>query len=225
MLNFVDGRVPTAPSRADRDIPVASKGHCTAFAALGDGSGGTACFQAESHLELCHLMFLRGLPEVVDLREQVRFDYGHQNEATHFFDIFAVFRDGTRVAYTVKPTVRLRSGRFLEEMQVVAHWVKRKRFADNVCLLTDRDLDQVQRHNAKILSAPIAPDPDAECAVRDIAKGLRGAVSIREVVLATGLEERAHRAALSLIRAGELVLAKHERITPTALVTWKGSQK
>lgn len=225
MYGFSDGRELPSPSRAERDIPVASKGHCTAFAVIGNGQGGTQRVQAESYLELCHLMFLNSLPEVVDLREQVRFDYGRRDENTHFFDMFATFRDGTRIAYTVKPTVRLESGRFLESMQLVAHWVKRKRFADNVCLLTDRDLDQVQLHNAELLSAPIASDTDAETAIRGTAAELQGAVSIRELVRATGLEQRAYRSALRLIRTGELALAKHERITPTTLVTWKGTQQ
>ena len=61
MFGFSDGRRLPAPSRADRDIQIASKGHCTAYAVLGNGADDARRVQAESYLELCHLMFLNSL--------------------------------------------------------------------------------------------------------------------------------------------------------------------
>ena len=62
---------------------------------------------------------------IVDLQEQVRFPYGAQDEREHVFDVVATRTTGSRIAYTIKPEVRLRSGRFLAEMQTVAYWVPR----------------------------------------------------------------------------------------------------
>jgi hypothetical protein len=68
------GRVLPAPSRAERKVTSASKGHCIGFAVLGRGAG--VRMQAESHLELNHLYLLNADPAIADLREQVRFCYG-----------------------------------------------------------------------------------------------------------------------------------------------------
>jgi hypothetical protein len=136
-----EGIILPAPSRAERNIAVASKGHCTAHLVLGDGAG--VRVQAESHLEACHFFFLNADPETSEMQEQVRFQYGRNDERMHIFDVVVTLKSGARIAYTIKPAIRLRSGRILEEMQTVAWWVGKKRFADDVRLLTDADLDEV----------------------------------------------------------------------------------
>ena len=80
----------------------------------GDGPGRR--IKAESHLEPTQLLLLNADPSVVDLREQVLFRFGPRDASDHFFDVVATRRCGTRFAYTVKPEVRLRSGRFLPKM-------------------------------------------------------------------------------------------------------------
>jgi hypothetical protein len=210
-----------APSRADRNVANASKGHCVAFAVLGDGAG--VRMQAESHLELSHLFILNADPEIADLREQVRFRFGPRGaERDHVFDVVATRRDSTRIAYTVKPEVRLASGRFLAEMREVAWWVARTRFAAEVRLLTDADVDPVALHNGRLIAAVREADPEAEAAARKAAAGITGAVSLRDLTVATGLEARGYRALLRLIRTGALETTRREAITPTTLVQRKG---
>jgi len=80
-----DGRVLPAPSRADRNIHAASKGHCTAFAVLGRGA--RTRVQAESKLELDHLRLQASRPDVADIREQVLFLFGRRDEGSHVFDM------------------------------------------------------------------------------------------------------------------------------------------
>ena len=62
-------------------------------------------------------------------------------------------------AHAVKPEVRLASGRFLAEMREVAWWVAKTRFAAEVRLLTDADVDPVALHNAKLIAAARRDDP------------------------------------------------------------------
>lgn len=84
-----------APSRAERNIASASKGHCTVHAVLGDGAG--VRMQAESHLEFCHFLVLNADRSIVDLQEQVRFRYGAHNEREHVFDVVATRTTGSRI--------------------------------------------------------------------------------------------------------------------------------
>lgn len=215
-----EGRVLPAPSRADRNVQNSSKAHCTAFVVLGDGAG--IRMQAESKLELDHLKAQVDRRDVADVREQVRFRFGHRDEVTHVFDMVVTMTCGTRTAYTVKPEVRLVSGRFLDEMQTVAWWVRKRRFADSVRLLTEADLDPVAGHNANINAALRDVDAEAEDAARNMARTLRGVASIRELTGRLGLEARGYRALLRLIRHGELGPVSPQRITPCTLVEWKG---
>ncbi len=210
-----------APSRAERRIAAASKGHCTAHAVLGDGAGRR--FQAESHLELSHLFILNAIPTVVDLREQVRFRYGPADAREHVFDMVATWTSGARIAYTVKPEGRLASGRFLAEMGVVAWWVREKRFADDLRLLTDADVDPVDLHNARVVAAVRDADPEADAAARRATDGLVGGLALRDLTISTGLEARGYRALLRMIRTGGLRPVRKERITPLTLVLRTGA--
>ena len=213
-----------APSRADRNVANSSTWHCTAYAVLGDGAG--VRMQAESHLELSHLFILNADPDIADLREQVRFPYGLPGaERAHVFDAVATRRSGVRIAYTVKPEVRLHSGRFLEEMREVAWWVRETRFAGEVRLLTEADVDPVTLHNAELIAAVREADPEAETVARAAVEALVGAVTLRALTLATGLEARGYRALLRLIRTGALEMARQEAISPLTLVQRTGGVK
>jgi len=215
-----DGRVLPAPSRADRNIQAASKGHCTAFAVLGLGAGTRV--QAESKLELDHLRLQASRPDVADIREQVLFLFGRRDEGSHVFDMVVTLTSGTRTAFTVKPEAELASGRFVEKMQRIAWWVHQRGFADAVRLLTDADLDPVAQHNANIDAALRDLDDAADSAARGLVRALRGVASIRDLTGRLGLEERGYRALLRLIRQGELSPVSRQCITPCTLVEWKG---
>lgn len=220
---FSEGRVLPAPSRADRNVQNASKGHCIAFAVLGAGSG--TRMQAESKLELDHLKTQFNQCDVADVKEQVRFEFGHRNEFEHYFDMVVTKTSGDRIACTVKPEVRLESGRFIDEMQTVAWWVKKRKFAQSVRLLTEADLDPVARHNANINAALYDEDAQADQTARLVARELRGVVSLKDLTDRTGLQARGYRALLRLIRHGDLGPSSPQRITPSTLLEWKGDTK
>ncbi len=225
MSNYSEGRTLPEPSSADRNIQISSKGHCTAHAVLRNGNAPPRRFAAESYLELCHLVQQNARPEVADLREQVLFTYGPCNKEKHFFDMVVTLRDGERIAYTVKPEVRLTSGGFLDEMAGVAHWVERKGFASSVRLLTEADLDPIEMHNAQLLSGLEDDDTEAVAVARDAACRIHGAVRINDLTIQIGLVERGYRALLLLLSIGDLRTAHRERIRPHTLVQWKGSRQ
>lgn len=218
-----EGYMLPAPSSADRRIANASAGHCTGFMVLGAGAG--VRVSAESLTEQRLQKILDARPDVAGIREQVRFTYGYRNEHDHYFDILVTTTAGERIACTVKPEVRLASGRFVDEMQTVAWWVQKKKFAQSVRLLTDADIDRVQLHNANLNAALHDADPEAEAAARAVVGALRGAVAIKVLSDRIGLGARGHQAVLRLIARGELCPVRHERITPQTLVERKGHCK
>lgn len=208
-------------SRADRDVPAASAGHCTGHSIFGDGDG--VRMQAESWLELCHLFLLNAMLNVAQLQEQVRFFYGWdpKHPSQHVFDVIATLTCGTRIAFAVKPEVRLVSGRFMAELQEVAWWANQTRFVDEVRLLTEADIDPVDLHNARIIAAVRAPDPWADDAALQAVSTLRGARTLRDLTHELGMAARGYRALLRLIRRGVLRPMRREAITPSTLVLRK----
>ena len=209
------------PSAAVRNVPMASAGHCTTNIVLGDGPG--VRMQGESMLEMRHQLILNGRRDVASIQEQVRFFYGWNPKKPdeHVFDMVVTMRDGQVIAYAVKPEIRLKSGRFLKEMQEVAWWVRHKGFADDVRILTDADINRVTLHNAQMFAVMRnSPDPDAMAAARRVVSRIPvgGGVTLRALTIETGLEARGYRALLRLLREGVLEPLKPEAITPTTLV-------
>lgn len=209
------------PSAAVRNVPMASAGHCTTSAVLGDEEG--IRVQGESLLEMRHQLILNARRDVARIQEQVRFFYGwNPNKPDeHVFDMVVTMRDGQVIAYAVKPEIRLKSGRFLKEMQEVAWWARHKGFADDVRILTDADIDRVALHNAQMFAVMrSSPDPEAMASARQVVMGIPvgGGMSLRALTIQTGLEARGYRALLRLLREGVLETLKPEAITPTTLV-------
>lgn len=201
-------------------MPAASSAHCTGFAVLGAGHG--VRMQGESALEINCLYILNTINNIEEMREQVRFFFGWnpKKQKQHVFDIMVTLTGGERIAFAVKPEIRLVSGKFEAEMQEVAWWVYEKDFADDVRILTDADLDPVEMHNAKVLAAVREPDPEADTAARVALRNLPagGGQSLRELTLATGMGARGHRALIRLMRTGEAHLQTYERIGPAAVI-------
>lgn len=208
------------PSKADRKIAGASSHHCVAHTVLGDGVG--VHTQAESLLELNNQFLLNAMPNVVELQEQVRFYYGWdpKNQKQHIFDVVVSLDCGSRVAFAVKPEVRLQSGRFETEMQEVAWWVYERDFADDVRIMSEADINPVDLCNAKILASVREADPEADALALEVVRHLptRGGQSLRDLTLSTGMAARGYRSLIRLIRSGVLRLQQHEVISPKTVV-------
>lgn len=207
-------------SQADRKVVKSSPAHCTSHVVLGDGEG--VVMQGESYLELCHLFLLNSMSNVAHLKEQALFLYGWdvENPKKHYFDAFATLDDGHRIAFAVKPEIRLRSGRVYREMSEIAWWVQEFDFADEVRLLTGRDVNEIDLQNAKILAAVREPDPEADTAAfQALCAAPEGAgQSLRDLTLATGMNARGYRAALRLVRNGIARSLRREKLGPQSIL-------
>lgn len=217
-IYFQDGfRLPD-PSRAERNIPRASAGHCTAHTVIGDDHG--VRVQAESWLELYVIHSLASRQDVVDLREQVRFRYGWNpgKLREHIFDVLVTTRDARTIACAIKPAKRARSEEFQATMREVAWWVRETGFADEVRQITDADFDPIEVGNAMALCAVAGADPDGDEAAARVAADLVGIRSLRDLTGETGLGARGYRSLIRLFRKGLLELVSHELIGPDARV-------
>ena len=219
-LNSSCGIALPGPSQADRDVPAASAGHCTTISVFGDGPGYR--MQGESGLELNSQYVLNVMPDVVKLQEQVRFHYGWdpKKPKERIFDVMATLNCGSVIACTVKPEVRLVSGKFIADMQEVAWWVEELGFADDVRLITDADLDPIDLSNAKIFAAVRAVDLVADEVALHVLESLpeRSVRSLRDLTIDTGLQARGYQALIRLLRKRYLRSVNHEVICPTTIV-------
>lgn len=203
-------------SRAERNVPLASTAHCTLQSVLGQDAG--TRFQSESLLEYRHKLVLNSRPDIADMREQVRFRYGRLDQREVVFDIMVTKTGGRRIVYSVKPERRLQSGRHIAEMQAVTWWVLERDFADEVCILTEADLDPVELHNAQIYAAVREADPEVDAAARVLVAGLIGERKLRDLTEDLGQGARGYRALLRLLRDRVLRCLDNARITPEAFV-------
>lgn len=216
-------KLPTA-SMADRKVAHASKGHCTAFAVLGDDEGYRV--QAESHLELCNLLVLNARSDVKCLKEQALFNWDDDGQARcHYFDVLAFLKSGDRIAYTVKPAVRAASDRFLREMQTIAGQALKQRFCEEVRLVTEKDINKIEYRNAAIYAAVRDPDPEAEAVAMATIAVLTGSATLRDLSIKTGMGARGYRALIRLIRTRHLEQVSHELISPNVHVRPSGDKK
>lgn len=235
MLDNQGGIHLPLPSRAQRAIPAASSAHCTAQAVLGNGQGIRT--DAESWLELCNLHLLNAKQDVAELREQEVFSFGWDPEdlEDHIFDVVATLTSGLRIAYTVKPEVRLNSRpgnrnkngeryddrTFMEKMGQVTWWATEySQLYHDVRLVTEADINQIDLRNAQVFAAVREPDDEADAIAFAVVKAIpaEGGRSLRDLTIETGLQARGYRALIRLMRSGMLRAIQHEIIRPTTVV-------
>ena len=139
-------------------------------------------------------------------------------QKTHRFDYLAELRNGSRVAFAVKPEDRAASLNFVATLQAIKRDMPES-FADKIVLVTERERPRVSVRNAEILNFfRRCPDPEADDVIADLVGRLHGEVPIEELIEKSGLGARAFRAAFRAIYAGTLVANTHENITYSSIV-------
>ncbi len=203
--------------RTSRKMAKGRREHFTGQFTFGSDEGRT--MDVESHTELCVALVTIARREVVDLEHQVPFEWVDPNgkTATHHFDFRAVMADGRRRAIMVKSEYRRRQSKVQDELAQIAAQVTPD-FADDVVVMTERDIDPVEYFNAEIMHEMRRPDPEADASARRVVGEIVASVQIQDLVEATGLGARGFRAVVRLIRAHELELVMKMRIAHEAYV-------
>ena len=214
----IDNDTLPSPPDAARPISPKSKGHFTGHLIVGDGGG--RVLEVESHLEMTIALILSMRPDVADLENQVPFRWKCAQTSkwkTHFFDFRVNKLDGSRTAIIAKRSKKLACEEFRAESLEIARQITTD-FADQVTIMTERDIDPVELHNAAFLHGLREVDPEADSAARRFLARTVGAVPVRDIVAAVDLAGRGFRAVGRLVRNKELELLRKERLAMDTLV-------
>lgn len=218
MMEMPDGGI-TMPERVQtaRKTAVGAREHQTGQVTIGPDEGYTMGY--DSNTEMKCMLVLLARPEVAGIESQVPFSWLDAEGKTrkHYFDFRVLMTDGKRVAVMVKSEHRRNQPKVQNELADVAARVPRS-FADEVVVMTERDIDPVEYFNAEMMHEMRRPDHDADAIARRLLGEIVGAVRIQELVDAIGLGARGFRAVVRLLRSHELELTLNVRITHEAYV-------
>lgn len=218
MMQMVDGGL-VMPERlkTTRKMAKGRREHFTGQFTFGSDEGRT--MDVESHTELNVALVTIVRPDVVDLEHQVPFQWVKPDgkPATHHFDFRVVMVDGKRRAIMVKSEYRRRQTKVQDELAQIAAQVTPD-FADEVVVMSERDLDPIELFNAEIMHEMRRPDPEADASARRVVGEIVASVQIMDLVEAVGLGARGFRALVRLIRSHELELIDKVRIAHEAYV-------
>lgn len=175
-------------------------------------------YDSTGELGVFHYAFARR--DVVDVREQQEAIY--RDDAgmirRHYFDAILTMRDGTRKAVSYKPHRRAEALNFAAYLVDLAERIS-PAVADEIVLLTERDLPRATLHNAALLhDCRRDPPGEADAAVLAVLDRITGQISVAHLRDATPYEGEAFRAIVRLIGSGDLVAQGNDRICGDTLV-------
>jgi len=218
MMIMADGGVKM-PVRLQttRKIAKGRREHFTGQFTFGSDEGWTMAIESNTELRVALVTIARS--DVVDLENQVPFAWVKPDgkPGTHFFDFRVLMADGKRRAIMVKSEYRRRQAKVQRELEQIAAQVTRD-FADEVVVMTERDVDPVEYFNAEMMHEMRHPDPEADAAARRVMGEIVASAQIQDLVEAIGLGARGFRAVVRLIRSHELELNNKVRIAHEACV-------
>ena len=200
-----------------RKIAKGRRNHFTGQFTFGPDEGET--MDVESNTELRVALVTLARSDVVGLENQVPFEWiGPDGKtATHHFDFRVLMANGSRKAIMVKSEYRRLQAKTRLELAQIAAQVTPD-FADEVVVMTERDVDPVEYFNAEIMHEMRHPDFEADAAARAAMVEMVATAQIQDLVDRIGLGARGFRAILRLIRSYELELVNKVRIAHEACV-------
>lgn len=173
----------------------------------------------ESNTELRVALVILARPGVVALENQVPFPWKQPNgnTATHHFDFRVLMVNGARRAVMVKSEYRRQQSKVRRELELIAAQVPTE-FAEEVVVMTERDLDPIELFNAELMHEMRRPDFEADAGARRVINSLVATAQIEALVSAIGLGARGFRAIVRLIRSHDLELVGNSRISHDAYI-------
>ncbi|MDX8355576.1 hypothetical protein [Cognatiyoonia sp. IB215182] len=139
------------PYRGHRKINPRSRGSSRIFPVwLDPETGRPRKYGADSQVEYHNLALTLLAPDTVQVHEQfgpVSFVQPDGHPGKHYFDLLVTKADGHRVGIAVKPTERLKSGRFIRELESIQKTMSSD-IADEVRLVTEVCFSRADAFNA-----------------------------------------------------------------------------
>ncbi|MCJ2094390.1 hypothetical protein MKK67_18100 [Methylobacterium sp. J-072] len=179
-------------------------------------------YESSGELGFFHYALARG--DVVDIREQQEAIY-RDNEGSirrHYFDAILTMYDGTRKAVSYKPHRRAGAISFEAYLADLAGRIS-PAIADEIVLITERDLPRATLHNSALLhDCRRDPPGDADAAILAVLANITGQISVANLRDATAYAGEAFRAIVRLIGSGRVVAQGDGRISGGTLVRAAG---
>ncbi|EPX80948.1 hypothetical protein thalar_00393 [Litoreibacter arenae DSM 19593] len=178
------------------------------------GSNPGRLVQLDSELEYKVALVLLAKPDFADLHDQVRFRWiDHTGKScSHFFDFINISKSGERTGVIVKEASALKSERLQRKIGMISEQAVTG-FVDRVIVVTQRDINPVDLHNAKLLHEVRHADPEADQVAEAVTSDLIGAATLADLTAMMKMGSRGFRALARLIRQQTLVLQNHEVVS------------
>lgn len=218
-LENLRGRFNPAPSRAVRPVPKSSKGHFVGSFVF-EGVHGPQRLDYASMTEHNAGMCLIYRPDFLDLEEQLaalHFTLPDGKPSRHFFDFRFTQKGGRRICISVKPERIAVTPGYRAMMAEV-----KKAAIGNICeavaTITERNIDPVELHNAKLFHDARRPEREIDGMVLEALADVRGPMSINEFLLNIGIGGRGFFSVARAIRFGHAALFTPEPIRGKTLI-------
>ena len=207
------------PSRAVRPIPKSSKKHFVGELVFNHGEHRRRLGFASMYEHNAALCFIYR-PDFLDIEEQLAslpFVLPNGTKSEHFFDFRVTFTCGRRVCISVKPERIAQTYEYRAKMDCIKR-AAIGNICDDVRTVTERNIDPIELHNAKLFHS--ARDPEAELDARVIAalQMVTGPVRICDFLAEIGHEGVGFRSVARAIRFGQAKLFNREKINGRSLI-------
>lgn len=196
------------PYRGNRKINPRSRGSNRIFAVWLDlETKLPRIYGFDSQVEYHHAALKLIDQNVVQVHEQygpIPFVDHDGKPAKHFADLMITEKDGRKVAVAVKPTERLKSGRFLRELEALEKTMAPD-VADEVRLVTELCIPRAEAFNAVMYHRfALCRDTAVEARLHDVLSSTSGETTICDLAERCRAGGRAFRVIVQVIFEGKL---------------------
>lgn len=211
-------RIPL-PSRAVRSIPKSSKKHFVGELVFNRGENRQRLGFASMYEHNAALCFIYR-PDFLDIEEQLAslpFVLPNGKTSEHFFDFRVTFKGGRRVCISVKPERIAQTYQYRATMDCIKQ-AAIGNICDDVRTVTERNIDPVELHNAKLFHSARDPEAALDARVISALQMITAPVRIGDFLADIGLQGIGFRSVARAIRFGQAKLFNREKITGRSLI-------
>ena len=207
-------------SRAHRAIPRKSPFHFVGQLSFLNGEGKSQAVGFNSLLEYHVALCCIAEPNFFDIEEQLAHIMVRRSgpvATPYWFDYRVTYKTGLRVAIAVKPEKEADTYKFRQDMQAIRAAAV-PQVADQLCVVTERNIAPDILANAKLFHAARFPDDAIDPQVGAALNQLSYAMPVREFLAKCGVGSNGFWSVVRLIRAGAVVVRSPGPIDEHSLI-------
>lgn len=207
------------PSQAKRSVPRSSKGHFVGQLVYQlRGKPQILSFDSllEYHAALC-LIYMLNVVEVEEQLAPLSFRKPNNSLGTHYFDFRATFRGGKRWAIAVKPERIAQTYKFKATMDAIAS-AAMPEVAQKVSVITERNLNPIEVHNAKLFHAARKVQTQVDEVIQDALKNILKPMRIFDFLKQVGCNGAGFFSVVRCIRFGHALHVDGGKICSDSLI-------